>query len=192
MKKTQLMIALFSTSLMLFGCSNKKVEETKPSATESKKEVVKKKTKESNSSSSSKESESTSSSERTVETQVVEVAQEPEVAQEKSLQGQLEQEAQDKFWEAKSWGWSDEKASAYADGREYVEEQPKVVNSESDAVNIAIGTYGDNGGDWMWGSMGEVDGGYFVKAISKEMQETTMTGTAKSIIVNYDGTITEN
>lgn len=179
----------------MFGCSDNKTEESKTSATstsETKKEVSKKKTKASSTTSSSKEAETAITEEKTVETQAVEVVKEPEVSQEKSLQGKLEQEAQDKFWEAKSWGWSDGKASAYADGREYIEEQTKTVNSEADAVNIAVATYGDNNGDWMWGSMGEVDGGYFVKAISKKMQETTMTGTAKSLTVHHDGTVTEN
>ena len=59
-------------------------------------------------------------------------------------------------------------------------------------MNVAIATYDDNGGDWIWGPMGEVDGGYFVKTISKEMQKTTMTGTAKSLVVHYDGTTTGN
>lgn len=83
-----------------------------------------------------------------------------ETSQQKSLQGQLEQEAQDKFWEAKAWDWSDEKN--YADSREWVEEQDNILNSDSDAVNLGITTYGDNNGNWILDSMGEVDGGYFI------------------------------
>jgi hypothetical protein len=67
---------------------------------------------------------------------------------------------------------------------------PKVVTSEAQAVQIAQSQFGDNGGAWTWGPMGEVEDGYFVKAI--DPNDGTMTHTAKSVIVHYDGTVTEN
>lgn len=193
MKKIAKASLIVLSSFILFGCSNSNKETKDSSTINSTKKVNKKKTKDTSESSSQKKVKTTPS-EKSVKAQVSETSQEQkqEISQEKSLHGQLEQEAQDKFWEAKSWGWSDQKASAYADGGEYVEEQKNNINSDADAVNLAITTYGDNDGDWVWGSMGEVDGGYFIKAISKKSQETTMTGTAKSLVVHYDGSITEN
>lgn len=70
-----------------------------------------------------------------------------------------------------------------------------VVNSPEEAVALAKATFGDNNGDWVWGDMtgGDADpevDGYFVKAISKS--STTMTKTAKSVLVFPDGTIKED
>lgn len=67
---------------------------------------------------------------------------------------------------------------------------PKVVTSEAQAVEIAQSQFGDNGGAWTWGPMGEVEDGYFVKAI--DPNDGTMTHTAKSVVVHYDGSVTEN
>lgn len=67
---------------------------------------------------------------------------------------------------------------------------PKVVTSEAQAVQIAQSQFGDNGGAWTWGPMGEVEDGYFVKAI--DPNDGTMTHTAKSVVVHYDGSVTEN
>lgn len=67
---------------------------------------------------------------------------------------------------------------------------PKVVTSEAQAVQLAQNQYGDNGGAWTWGCLYEDERGYFVKAT--DPNDGTMTHTAKSVFVNYDGSITEN
>lgn len=72
------------------------------------------------------------------------------------------------------------------------------VNNADDAVQLAKQTYGDNNGDWKWGYMKDedgnpsmIDGGYFVKAISRSM-DPNGSQTAKSIVVYPDGSIKDN
>lgn len=67
---------------------------------------------------------------------------------------------------------------------------PKVVTSEAQAVQIAQSQFGDNGGSWIWGCLYEDERGYFVKAT--DPNDGTMTHTAKSVFVHFDGSITEN
>lgn len=67
---------------------------------------------------------------------------------------------------------------------------PKVVTSEAQAVQIAQSQFGDNNGAWTWGCMYEDERGYFVKAT--DPNDGTMTHTAKSVFVHYDGSVTEN
>lgn len=67
---------------------------------------------------------------------------------------------------------------------------PKVVTSEAQAVQIAQSQFGDNSGSWIWGCLYEDERGYFVKAT--DPNDGTMTHTAKSVFVHYDGSITEN
>ncbi len=74
--------------------------------------------------------------------------------------------------------------------KQQADSQSQVVHSAEQAVQIAQSQFGDNGGAWTWGSMGEVDDGYFVKAV--DPNDGTMTHTAKSVIVHYDGSVTEN
>ncbi|WP_423360804.1 hypothetical protein [Melissococcus plutonius] len=65
------------------------------------------------------------------------------------------------------------------------------VTSMAQAIQIAKNTYGDNNGKWTWGGMEpEMDDGYFVKAY--DLNDGTMTHTAQSLIVHYDGSISEN
>lgn len=66
----------------------------------------------------------------------------------------------------------------------------RAINTAEQAVKVAKSVYGDNNGTWTWGSMGEVDNGFFIKAT--DPNDGTMTHTVKSIIVHFDGTITEN
>lgn len=74
------------------------------------------------------------------------------------------------------------------------------INSPDEAVAAAKAKYGDNNGDYMWGAMSYddnsyryPDGSYFVKAISRQqLNDGSMTGTAKSVMVHPDGSITEN
>ncbi|MCV2528147.1 hypothetical protein LDK61_09420, partial [Melissococcus plutonius] len=64
------------------------------------------------------------------------------------------------------------------------------VTSMDQAIQIAKSTYGDHNGAWTWGGMDETDSGYFVKAY--DPNDGTMTHTAQSLIVHYDGSITSN
>lgn len=63
------------------------------------------------------------------------------------------------------------------------------ISNSSQAVAAAKAKYGDHNGDWKWGCMYSSDGDYFVKAISKSSK--TMTGTAMSVIVHSDGSMTK-
>lgn len=78
----------------------------------------------------------------------------------------------------------------------YQNSESSSVNSSEEAVSLAEQTYGNNNGDWTWGSMGTItdsDTGedcYFVKAYSKS--SNTMTKTAMSVLVYKNGQIKEN
>lgn len=56
------------------------------------------------------------------------------------------------------------------------------------AVDWVTCHFGDNHGDWDWNCIWENADGYFVKAISKQLQAAgSMTGTAMSVLVKKDG-----
>lgn len=73
------------------------------------------------------------------------------------------------------------------------------INSPDAAIAAARAKYGDNGGDYHWVAMQNgdsytnPDGSYFVKAISQQQLDSgSMTGTAVSVMVYPDGTVSEN
>lgn len=74
----------------------------------------------------------------------------------------------------------------------------QTVDSPNAAIALAESTYGNNNGDWQWVCLYDNNGYlmdnqyYFVKAISQsELQNGSMTGTAKSVRVYIDGRIVE-
>ena len=73
------------------------------------------------------------------------------------------------------------------------------INNAQDALNAAKAKYGDGNGDYHWTIMYDADtnqpiqnpdGSYFVKAI--DPTQGTMTGTAQSVNVYPDGSMTNN
>ncbi|MFM9745440.1 hypothetical protein ACKI2C_48645, partial [Streptomyces brasiliscabiei] len=70
------------------------------------------------------------------------------------------------------------------------------VSSPQQAMALAEAKYGDGNGDWTWTYL--TDGtdnpsSFFVKAISKsQIANGSMTGTAKSVTVYRDGSMSEN
>lgn len=74
----------------------------------------------------------------------------------------------------------------------------KSISNGDEAIAAAEAKYGDNNGDWQWECLTSdtreqrPEGFYFVKAISKSaIQNGSMTGTAMSVEVWPDGSITE-
>ena len=62
------------------------------------------------------------------------------------------------------------------------------ISSKQQAVDWVACHFGDNHGDWEWNCIWENADGYFVKAISKQLQAAgSMTGTAMSVLVKKDG-----
>ena len=78
-------------------------------------------------------------------------------------------------------------------------QQASSINNAQDALNAAKAKYGDGNGNYHWmimydASTGQpirnADGSYFVKAI--DPTQGTMTGTAQSVNVYPDGSMTNN
>lgn len=78
-------------------------------------------------------------------------------------------------------------------------QQASSINNAQDALNAAKAKYGDGNGNYHWTIMYDAstgqpirnaDGSYFVKAI--DPTQGTMTGTAQSVNVYPDGSMTNN
>ena len=78
-------------------------------------------------------------------------------------------------------------------------QQASSINNAQDALNAAKAKYGDGNGNYQWTIMYDAgtgqpirnaDGSYFVKAI--DPTQGTMTGTAQSVNVYPDGSMTNN
>ena len=78
-------------------------------------------------------------------------------------------------------------------------QQANGINNAQDALNAAKAKYGDGNGNYQWTIMYDAgtgqpirnaDGSYFVKAI--DPTQGTMTGTAQSVNVYPDGSMTNN
>ena len=78
-------------------------------------------------------------------------------------------------------------------------QQASSINNAQDALNAAKAKYGDGNGNYHWTIMYDAgtgqpirnaDGSYFVKAI--DPTQGTMTGTAQSVNVYPDGSMTSN
>ena len=78
-------------------------------------------------------------------------------------------------------------------------QQASGINNAQDALNAAKAKYGDGNGNYQWTIMYDAgtgqpirnaDGSYFVKAI--DPTQGTMTGTAQSVNVYPDGSMTNN
>ena len=78
-------------------------------------------------------------------------------------------------------------------------QQASSINNAQDALNAAKAKYGDGNGNYHWTIMYDAstgqpirnaDGSYFVKAI--DPTQVTMTGTAQSVNVYPDGSMTNN
>lgn len=78
-------------------------------------------------------------------------------------------------------------------------QQANGINNAQDALNAAKAKYGDGNGNYQWTIMYDADtgqpirnadGSYFVKAI--DPTQGTMTGTAQSVNVYPDGSMTSN
>lgn len=117
------------------------------------------------------------------------------VKSEKNIQKQNQQTSQQATQTPQqAQGAQGAQTSNEAQSQEQTRAQDDEISSAQDAVNAARAKYGDNGGDYMWGALSQnPDGSYFVKAISRQqLQDGSMTGTAQSVNVYPDGTITSN
>lgn len=81
----------------------------------------------------------------------------------------------------------------------HASQQASSINNAQDALNAAKAKYGDGNGNYHWTIMYDAgtgqpirnaDGSYFVKAI--DPTQGTMTGTAQSVNVYPDGSMTNN
>lgn len=81
----------------------------------------------------------------------------------------------------------------------HASQQASSINNAQDALNAAKAKYGDGNGNYQWTIMYDAstgqpirnaDGSYFVKAI--DPTQGTMTGTAQSVNVYPDGSMTNN
>ena len=81
----------------------------------------------------------------------------------------------------------------------HASQQANGINNAQDALNAAKAKYGDGNGNYHWTIMYDAstgqpirnaDGSYFVKAI--DPTQGTMTGTAQSVNVYPDGSMTNN
>ena len=81
----------------------------------------------------------------------------------------------------------------------HASQQANGINNAQDALNAAKAKYGDGNGNYQWTIMYDADtgqpirnadGSYFVKAI--DPTQGTMTGTAQSVNVYPDGSMTNN
>lgn len=81
----------------------------------------------------------------------------------------------------------------------HASQQANGINNAQDALNAAKAKYGDGNGNYQWTIMYDAgtgqpirnaDGSYFVKAI--DPTQGTMTGTAQSVNVYPDGSMTSN
>lgn len=81
----------------------------------------------------------------------------------------------------------------------HASQQANGINNAQDALNAAKAKYGDGNGNYHWTVMYDAgtgqpirnaDGSYFVKAI--DPTQGTMTGTAQSVNVYPDGSMTNN
>lgn len=81
----------------------------------------------------------------------------------------------------------------------HASQQANSINNAQDALNAAKAKYGDGNGNYQWTVMYDADtgqpirnadGSYFVKAI--DPTQGTMTGTAQSVNVYPDGSMTNN
>lgn len=81
----------------------------------------------------------------------------------------------------------------------HASQQANGINNAQDALNAAKEKYGDGNGNYQWTIMYDAstgqpirnaDGSYFVKAI--DPTQGTMTGTAQSVNVYPDGSMTSN
>ncbi|WP_418524727.1 hypothetical protein [Limosilactobacillus vaginalis] len=106
---------------------------------------------------------------------------------------------------SKATSTSSEKASNQAQQQNsqsntsHASQQANGINNAQDALNAAKAKYGDGNGNYQWTIMYDAgtgqpirnaDGSYFVKAI--DPTQGTMTGTAQSVNVYPDGSMTNN
>ena len=106
---------------------------------------------------------------------------------------------------SKATSTSSEKASNQAQQQNnqsnvsHTTQQASSINNAQDALNAAKAKYGDGNGNYHWTIMYDAgtgqpirnaDGSYFVKAI--DPTQGTMTGTAQSVNVYPDGSMTNN
>lgn len=106
---------------------------------------------------------------------------------------------------SKATSTSSEKASSQTQQQNnqsnvsHTTQQASSINNAQDALNAAKAKYGDGNGNYHWTVMYDAgtgqpirnaDGSYFVKAI--DPTQGTMTGTAQSVNVYPDGSMTNN
>ena len=106
---------------------------------------------------------------------------------------------------SKAASTSSEKASSQSQQQNnqsnvsHTTQQASSINNAQDALNAAKAKYGDGNGNYHWTIMYDAgtgqpirnaDGSYFVKAI--DPTQGTMTGTAQSVNVYPDGSMTNN
>lgn len=106
---------------------------------------------------------------------------------------------------SKATSTSSEKASSQTQQQNnqsnvsHTTQQASSINNAQDALNAAKAKYGDGNGNYHWTIMYDAstgqpirnaDGSYFVKAI--DPTQGTMTGTAQSVNVYPDGSMTNN